>query len=167
LPAAGPSLISSLRLLDSLVALSTVCSACPHFSTVISSHQSQNVLSNTNEPGPGDSHLLASLLERLRSGGLRFEVRTGNSSQDPHLQTNQSKMDWRCGLWVVCLLCKREALSQTLVPPKTKTKPQMDHCKELLETSLHLASNLSRECFLVGSTCPVIGSSLTCLSSQT
>jgi hypothetical protein len=34
---------------------------------------------------------------RLRSGGLQFKPAQTNSSRDPHLQNNQSKMDWRCG----------------------------------------------------------------------
>jgi hypothetical protein len=37
------------------------------------------------------------LFGRLRSGGSQFEAVQVNSSQDSHLQNNQSKIDRRCG----------------------------------------------------------------------
>jgi hypothetical protein len=42
---------------------------------------------------------------------IKVQGHTGqiNSSQDPHLQKNQSEMDWRWGSSVESLLCKCEA----------------------------------------------------------
>jgi hypothetical protein len=46
-----------------------------------------------------------------------------NSSRDPHLPNNQSKMDWSCGSTVVRLLCKCKTLSSNPRPtPHTKSK---------------------------------------------
>jgi hypothetical protein len=36
-------------------------------------------------------------LGRLRWGGLQFETSPGKYFTRPHLQNNQSKVDWRCG----------------------------------------------------------------------
>jgi hypothetical protein len=45
-----------------------------------------------------------------------------NSSRDPHLQNNQSKIDWRCGSSGECLLYKCQALSAKTSPTKRKKR---------------------------------------------
>jgi hypothetical protein len=49
------------------------------------------------KPGAGGSHLQSQLYGRLRLGRLLFKAAWAQSSRDPHLQNNHSKMDGRCG----------------------------------------------------------------------
>jgi hypothetical protein len=48
--------------------------------------------------GTSSSRLSSYLLGRLRLEGFKFEVSSGKYFvRTPHLQNNQSKVDWRCG----------------------------------------------------------------------
>jgi hypothetical protein len=53
-------------------------------------------------------------------GGSRFKASLGKKLEKPHLLNNQSKMDWRWGSRVECLLCKCEALSSNSNTTKEK-----------------------------------------------